>query len=385
MPHGPLNLLLVPTPSTRPAELDPTMVVTVPEGRCTKRRECPQRIDTKTKSRPISNTDRGKFNCRYDEQYNFWTIFNQIEGTKVRFRLASGEIPETMIPKKASTPELVDIKITNFCPFACDFCYQGSTIKGVHADMGYELYDALYEMKVFEVAIGGGEPTMHPKFVQILQNFRDRGIVPNFTTRNLGWLRDPKMVRDIMDYCGAFAYSAQKEKEVFDLRTLVDYNEIEHKRVNIHLVMGTINRYEFKRMMKVCAECGFRVTLLGFKQTGFGADFETQNYDWWLEDVISIREDDCNHSGLAIDTALAKQYEQQIIDADVPSYLFHTQDGKFSCYIDMVEGKIGPSSYCSPEEMISLKQEIPEEERNEDVWNRFKRMEDVIKDAFASF
>ena len=333
---------------------------------------------------PRDASYQGKFNCRYDDKYDFWTIFDQVEGTKIRFRLTVGEISDAIVPKKASTPELIDIKITNFCPFACDFCYQGSTIKGVHADMGYELYDALYKMKVFEVAIGGGEPTMHPEFVQILKNFRDYGIVPNFTTRNLGWLRNPKMVRDTMDYCGAFAYSAQKEKEILDLRTLVDYNEIEHNRVNIHIVMGTINRYDFNRLLRTCSECEFRATLLGFKSTGFGADFQPQNYDWWLENVLKLREDDWN-GGLAIDTVLAEQYEKQILEADVPSYLFHTQDGKFSCYIDMVEGKIGPSSYCSPEEMVPLKEEIPEEER-EDPWGRrCKRLEDVVRDNFASF
>ncbi len=56
----------------------------------------------------------------------------------------------------------------------------------------------------------------------------------------------------------------------------------------------------------------------------------------------------------SIDTVLADQYKSQIIEAGIPSYMFDTKDGKFSCYIDAVAKKIGPSSYCSPDQMIDL-------------------------------
>jgi len=324
---------------------------------------------------------RNKFTCRYDEQYNFWTIFEEETGTKVRFRFSHE--PKDMVPEKATAPELVDIKITNFCPFACDFCYQSSTLKGLHADMGYELYDVLKELKVFEVALGGGEPTLHPSFVNILSSFRDHGIVPNFTTRNLGWLRKPKLAADIMEKCGAFAFSAGNEKEIQELRTLVDHNEISHNRVNIHFVMGTIDsKYTFNRLLKQCHDCGFRATLLGYKPVGFGENFNPASYNWWLNEVKELKEDH-RCPNIAVDTVLAAQYEQEILAADVPSYLFSTKDGNFSCYIDMVEQKVGPSSYCDPSEMIPLEQEIPEDQR--EGWRRYREMSDVIKDAFASF
>ena len=305
--------------------------------------------------------------CRKDDQYNYWTVFDQGSGTKMRFRLCDDPKLFQDVPKKASAPELIDIKITDYCPFGCTFCYQASTKEGKHAqDWEVEhLSDFLKELKVFEVAFGGGEPTMHPNFIGILEKYRENGIVPNFTTRNLAWLRDPQKWQPIIEHCGAFAFSAANDKDIIQLSHLLGYNGISTEKANLHVVMGTLSKWEYERILKTAFIHQMRVTLLGYKETGFGKNFRKQDYEWWLDSLKEISQSHGGYGrGVSIDTVLAAEHQDKLIEADIPEWMYETRDGSYSCYIDMVGQKIGPNSYCKDEEMFSLKHEDNEGEYN---------------------
>lgn len=56
---------------------------------------------------------------------NALALFDRRNGTKLRFAIGSYT--------KATRPELVDIKITDWCDVGCTFCYQDSTLLGRHA------------------------------------------------------------------------------------------------------------------------------------------------------------------------------------------------------------------------------------------------------------
>jgi hypothetical protein len=313
--------------------------------------------------------ESGEWVCRKDELYNYWSLFNQRNGTKIRFRFEENGQVE---PEKAFAPELVDIKITDFCPLDCKFCYQDSTLRGKHADdqFVYSLTEALKDIGVFEVALGGGEPTLYPQFARVLQKFKNANIIPNFTTRNLHWLREPSHYIPIIQNCGSFAYSVSRAQDVKRLAALLETNGIQtDKKAAIHIVMGTITKWEYRSILREASTAGFPVTLLGFKDVGRGHDYrrrqdggrrghnQFEDYGWWLADIRELREERACPT-IAIDTALAAEYEQQILAADIPNYLFHTQEGKFSCYIDAVNKTMGPSSYCNENEMRILDRHI---------------------------
>lgn len=317
--------------------------------------------------------------CRYDTENDFWTVFNPSDGRKLRFRLTTDPQLMNIAPTKASAPELIDIKITDYCPFNCKFCYQSSTIQGKHCNSWdiYNLAQDLAILKVFEVAIGGGEPTLHPQFEEILRYFREAGIVPNFTTKNLHWLRDPKKWINYLKYCGAFAYSPSDKNDIRELSTLLEYNGIEKNRANIHLVIGTMDKYVFEQMINTCGDEGLSVTLLGYKRHGFGQNVDPIPYHWWIEIIKTRYEAHSYGPNVSVDTVLAKEYEQQILEADVPRWLFDTEDGKFSCYIDAVANKIGPSSYCDESKMISME----ELQKSED----YTTNAEMVKKVFTTF
>jgi hypothetical protein len=63
----------------------------------------------------------------------WWTLFHRRTGAKVRLEFADGPLART--PTRSHAPELVDLKVSNYCNFGCNYCYMDSTRAGVHAPL----------------------------------------------------------------------------------------------------------------------------------------------------------------------------------------------------------------------------------------------------------
>lgn len=275
--------------------------------------------------------------ARCDGQW--WTLFNRYSGAKVRFSFEPGA--EDARPL---APELVDVKLTDYCPFDCAYCYQASTKAGRHAGDISAFASWCGESRVFEVALGGGEPTLHPEFVEIMQRFRYYGVVPNFTTRNSAWLRDEELRPAILDVAGAFAVSVSNQKEAAQTVRLLRRHGVASSRCVLHVVMGTVDRWEFSAILQEAHRAGLSVTLLGYKTAGRGSEVQPQPYGWWLSVARKLAEKK-ELPRLGIDTPLAADFVPQLRAAGVPDYLYYTQEGRHSMYFDAVAGTFGASSY----------------------------------------
>ena len=288
----------------------------------------------------------------------FWTIFDRHDGTK--FRVAFGEKTIERLDAaggvyKTDTPELVDVKITNKCHMGCEFCYQSSVPSGAHADPSwlYAVTAYLHHAQVFEVAIGGGEPTLHPGFIHFLRSCRHNGVVPNFTTRNLTWLREPRMAFEILDLIGGWAFSTEDASAVLKLHALCVASGVpDNKMPAIQYVVGVGTVYDYENVVQACRQTGLRLTLLGPKDVGRGLTKTWTTCNW----LAALTSKDGEHLQFGIDTALAQQYGQAIKDAGIPDWCYTTQEGKTSMYIDAVAGVIAPSSYCKPEQQVKVKE-----------------------------
>jgi len=280
-----------------------------------------------------------------------WVLFSRGSGMKVRVSLdpAAGDYT------KAAAPELVDLKITDKCTHGgCSYCYQGSTPAGKHAPMYgaggiYAVVQALANLRVFEVAIGGGEPTEHPDFIDILEVFERQGVVPNFTTRNLEYLRDEQKAKRIAEVIGGFAVSVD-ERTGFEAPLKLRDGPLGAK-MSIQYVIGTGSDAFLGALVKACHERGVRLTLLGYKTTGRGASalrvldgVQARQTETWIDVVRGAVE----WPRIGIDTTLAAQSEARLRDAGVSAHFYTTKEGDFSCYVDAVAGTIAPSSYCNP-------------------------------------
>lgn len=279
--------------------------------------------------------------CRKDRT-GHWTLYSRYTGAKVRISFTKKEA------KRSVFPELIDIKITDFCASNCIYCYQQSTPRGIHGNSAY-LQSVAYlcsQMKVFEVAIGGGEPTSHPDFVDILESFRNRGIVPNFSTRSLHWLKDPAKAHQISNLCGAWALSVDYSREIIDAYASAKHMGV--KQPTIHVVLGANPLYRTEDIIKVAASMELKVVLLGFKTVGRGKIAKQYDTEGWID---LIEKYNCRTS---IDTSVAAVYEKELEAADVSEYLLERQEGCHSMYIDAVNQMMGPSSFCPTINMMPL-------------------------------
>lgn len=291
---------------------------------------------------------------------NQWVLFNPETGYRVRIRFDDKQ------PTRPNAPELVDLKITDYCESNCGYCYQGSTKNGQHASY-QSIANVLYElasMKVFEVAFGGGEPTTHPDFKRIVELTKAVGIVPNVTTRNYNFVRDNYTW--CAEHLGTIAVSVDSATQVHRVRALHTLSDGKI-RFNVQVVAG--GAYGFDEVLKAAGEhlpglCrGIPVTLLGFKEQERGKNFEQRrSYKNWKELVKEH-----HPRGFNVDTAFLQLHRAELDEiAGARASKFYTlNEGIYSCYIDAVKMEIAPSSYCDKSDYIPLYSMSPQEMINE--------------------
>ena len=99
------------------------------------------------------------------------------------------ESPNELGAAPLSAPLEAHLQITNGCSVGCQGCYTGATPTPSSAEWGLDQWkvaiDELARMKVFHLALGGGESADLPWLGELAAYARDRGLVPNLTTSGL--------------------------------------------------------------------------------------------------------------------------------------------------------------------------------------------------------
>ncbi|WP_221088169.1 radical SAM protein [Deinococcus aquaedulcis] len=270
---------------------------------------------------------------RFRSEGRQWTAFCTATGA----RLSLGPSPSRL-----QAPELLDIKLTDVCSLGCAFCYQDSRPERRHARLANVawLAEEAGRAGVFEVALGGGEVSEYPDFLAALHLFRAAGVVPNFTTRRLRWLA--QVWPQVRDMVGGVAVSVGSAAEVIRLGELLPAEGRRPGQLVVQVVMGTVGREELLALVQAAGAAEVRVTLLGFKRVGRGQTFAPQPYGWWRDDLrLYVR-----HTPISIDTALAAECPTELAALLQPGS-YHTEEGRFSAYVDAVAMTLAPSSYHS--------------------------------------
>jgi radical SAM protein with 4Fe4S-binding SPASM domain len=91
--------------------------------------------------------------------------------------------PCPLPPTYLSAPTTVHLSLTETCNLDCPACY---VVKSEELPLDTpqveQLISELAEMKVFQLAIGGGEPFLRKDLGHLVRYARQRGLVPNVTT-----------------------------------------------------------------------------------------------------------------------------------------------------------------------------------------------------------
>jgi radical SAM protein with 4Fe4S-binding SPASM domain len=94
----------------------------------------------------------------------------------------------TAPPRSLAVPETIHFSVTGRCDQACTGCFYSARPGSAVAaqDAPWSLCERVVleaeQARVFQIALGGGEPLLHPRLVDMVRLSREHSVVPNLTT-----------------------------------------------------------------------------------------------------------------------------------------------------------------------------------------------------------
>lgn len=195
-----------------------------------------------------------------------------------------------------SAPTLIDFQITGRCLMDCPHCYASATPDGTPASLAdiERVLEQAKECGVCQIALGGGEPLLHPDIERVLRLSHDYGIVPNLTTNGMH-LTDTHLSL-LKTYCGAVGLSLEGVGEAYDTVRKTGFD-------NLCRAIERLKRYEISTVLQVTLSCAnfshldtiadfclsqphlYGVLFLAYKPVGRGAVFSQPLADLKALDV----------------------------------------------------------------------------------------------------
>jgi len=238
-------------------------------------------------------------------------------------------------------------------------CYQGSTPAADHAtyDTVKRMVDATSNWQTqTEYAIGGGEPTEHPEFNNILRYIKQANNIANFTTRSEDWFMDHNTVKAVKECVSGVAYSVETVEAFKNFHK--HHNEAFPRgrtdtgpEFYLHLIPELMGQDAFRELIseiedtnrdlyKLNLDYTVNVTLLGFKSLGRATDMKRDLIPE-IVDIIKLTK----HTPIGIDTKFASDYKQFLEEHNVDPKLYRTEEGEYSMYVDCMNKKAYKSSW----------------------------------------
>lgn len=261
---------------------------------------------------------------------------------------------------KPEFPESIDLKITNMCDLECKFCHENSVIDGKHGNFE-NIKNILNGMsKGTEIAIGGGNPLVHPKIIEILKFCKEKQLIPNMTINYLHIDKYIDLINYIIDnnlvYGIGISYNKSIKKEIID--------KINNKtNIVFHLIVGIHNLNDVLKLKSILQNP--KILFLGYKHKGRGKNFfnsivekEINTFYNECEELTNIKKGLLSFDNLALEqTEFPRFFSQKYNDIH-----FMGEEGQFTFYINSVDMKFAQSST----------EEIQFDIKNKDIKDMFK-------------
>jgi len=172
-----------------------------------------------------------------------------------------------------SAPLDVHFSITNRCNLWCRGCYARNKKEpagDMPLDLAMAIIDRLGDLNVFTIALGGGEPFLHPDLFVIAHYARSRNIVPNITTNGL--IMDPTLAERCRVF-GSVHVSCHHPSDLSHLAKPVRLLKQAGIDIGINVLLSAESHAELPRIWAWGAKHGIsRILLLKFKLTEHNAD-----------------------------------------------------------------------------------------------------------------
>lgn len=247
---------------------------------------------------------------------------------------------------EAERPESMDLKITNKCygngNGLCAMCHECSSPDGKHGNiLNLPFLDTL--LPYTEIAIGGGNPLLHPDLVQFLKGLKARKLIANMTVNQWTFMQSLDYLKSLVD-----------EKLIYGVGvSLTDPNDkfIEAIKEFPNAVIHVINGITSREHMQKLANNGLKILILGYKEFGRGNEFyadsgaeinilKREMYDA-LPNIINDGWFKC----VSFDNLAIKQLDpKRLMSEDEWQGFYMGDDGQFTMYVDAVNREYAMSS-----------------------------------------
>lgn len=285
-------------------------------------------------------------------------------------------------PSMAPWPELADISISNYCTNGCSYCYRKSSEDGKFMsleDYRFALQELTNEKygSIFQVALGGGEPLLHPNFNEIIKVTREEfGIIPNYTTS--GKFFNQENIEATRNYCGAVAISwdPYRNLSLEELLKTGSYLKDNDILANIHYVISEKTINDAVDLLKGKYDEYIRdfnsVIFLTYKPTGRAENSESIKSADALKTFTNLVDNPVTNTKIGFDACFVPVLMKATgVNIDL---IDSCECGFFSVYIDE-NLNVTPCSFCKDSEYYyNLKQFSFEE-----IWkDKFSGYRDYI-------
>jgi len=255
-----------------------------------------------------------------------------------------------------TAPELLDISIIRKCNFNCPYCYMDSKENNqdiLSLDDIKWLIDFFGEYKPYQVALGGGEPTLHSEFTEILKLFRTNDIIPNYTTNGLG-LFSKEIIKATEKYCGGVALTYHPHrKEIFE-KAINILSQLSIQR-NIHIIVTHRNIDKLEEIIDRYINKVDTIVLLKFMELGRGINLSTTE-SLTINDLQKLKNIISKYpiGKIAVSSPLIPLIIELALENNIPEDLiqlfYYNPEGLLTGYIDE-NLNLAPSSYWTGEKV----------------------------------
>lgn len=228
---------------------------------------------------------------------NYWDEF---EYSKLKLIMHKEKIDSIMAVKNGDKkldelfPISIELHLTDFCNLKCEWC----TDKGLRrngATIDYEVATRLLsEMKKHKTGVtieGGGEPTLHPMFNQIVKyganNEVDMGLITNGTVDISESVSSFKWVRISLDSSTRQEYINEKgidgfEKVLLNLEKMCKTRNVQETFIGVGYVLTKRNQGDLLNIINTLDDIG--VDYIYFRPVE-----EAESIQPTLEDLLELR------------------------------------------------------------------------------------------------
>lgn len=295
-------------------------------------------------------------NWKHYKNGNYTVSIDLETGTKIRENDLDNLTP--------AFAENCDVKITDRCDGGCEFCYEGCTPNGKHADLlNLPFLDTLHPYA--ELAINGNDMS-HPDILPFLEKLKSKHIIVNMTVNQIHFERHHELIKWLMDNQLIYGLGVSLKKPTDKFINLIK----KHDNIVVHTINGVTTLDDYKKL----ANNNLKVLVLGYKELRRGHEYYDNNRlqisqnQAMLYEALGKIVDDGWFNVVSFDNLALEQLDvRRLLPDDKWDEFYMGQDSQYTFYLDLVEKKFSKNSIAPDDKRYDLLDNI------DDMFNVVRR------------